>query len=603
LGLSGQPTNQEIEHALIQYKERAELLRPGYTRLSLPFKGLSSEMVDYVLKALVWVSQNGWALLCQYRCNHRTGEWRHFNRQGKPLGKEERKWLSHYSVFGNSNNSKEPSAPSSDAPDLSTMLQHTLENADSILQHAKSDHKTIAEALKMVDADLVLGQDDDAKLEELRWYVYPKECATILAEGQTIFDGMPSEAVLGAIHPNSQLKSSIVSDAPTNEMIVDDEGSDSSNDKKRKLHSTPDTVDVAPVIPEEAMRVTSTSILFFRDGEHTGEATFGEIEAGVDDGELSEHCQIFDQQAAEWVSFEKLSLDVKKAKSEDVKMETERSVPVETCVTETKPEKKAYRDSSTWGQANVVDAAKMAKSSGQSMPMDVDNNSAPQQQRSVKKNKKFRHIQPPAKIMRLATQAIIQWEMIKEGDRLLLGLSGGKDSLSLLHCLMEFQRKLPIKFEIQVCTIDPLTPSFDPSPMIPYVESLGLKYHYIRDNIVDRANKSGKDGKVVKSLCAFCARMKRGNLYTCARENKCNKLVLAQHLDDCAESFMMSVMHNGFLRTMKAHYEIDAGDLSVIRPLIYCRESLMTDFAKNVKLPVINENCPACFEEPKERAR
>jgi tRNA(Ile)-lysidine synthase TilS/MesJ len=97
--------------------------------------------------------------------------------------------------------------------------------------------------------------------------------------------------------------------------------------------------------------------------------------------------------------------------------------------------------------------------------------------------------------------------------------------------------------------------------------------------------------------------MKRGNLYACARRNNCNKLVLAQHLDDCAESFMMSVMHNGFLRTMKANYQINAGGISVIRPLVYCRESLMTEFARSANLPVINENCPACFEEPKERAR
>ena len=97
--------------------------------------------------------------------------------------------------------------------------------------------------------------------------------------------------------------------------------------------------------------------------------------------------------------------------------------------------------------------------------------------------------------------------------------------------------------------------------------------------------------------------MKRGNLYNCARKNNCNKLVLAQHLDDCAESFFMSVMNNGFIRTMKANYQINAGDISVIRPLVYCRESLMTEFAKSANLPVINENCPACFEEPKERAR
>jgi tRNA(Ile)-lysidine synthase TilS/MesJ len=162
---------------------------------------------------------------------------------------------------------------------------------------------------------------------------------------------------------------------------------------------------------------------------------------------------------------------------------------------------------------------------------------------------------------------------------------------------------MPINFELEVCTVDPMTTSFDPSPLIPYVASLGLKYHYLKEEIVDRANEAGANGKVVTSLCAYCARMKRGLLYTCARKNKCNKLVLAQHLDDCAESVMMSMMHNGLLRTMKANYPIDAGDLSVIRPLVYCRESLMTDFAKKSNLPVINENCPACFEEPKERAR
>ena len=111
-----------------------------------------------------------------------------------------------------------------------------------------------------------------------------------------------------------------------------------------------------------------------------------------------------------------------------------------------------------------------------------------------------------------------------------------------------------------------------------------LQYHFLTTTrlsfvaVVERANTSGKEGSTVSSLCAFCARMKRGNLYTCARKNNCNKLVLAQHLDDCAESFLMSVMHNGFIRTMKANYQINAGDVSVIRPLVYCRENLMTEF-------------------------
>jgi len=254
--------------------------------------------------------------------------------------------------------------------------------------------------------------------------------------------------------------------------------------------------------------------------------------------------------------------------------------------------KKPKRDISAWGKGQV-----------QPLTTKVESLEGDEKEKAASRRKKSKHVKPPAKLMRLCTQAMIQWDMLEDGDRLLLGLSGGKDSLSLLHVLLEFQKKLPVRFEIEVCTIDPMTPSFDPSPLIPYVESLGLKYHYIRDDIVERAASAGKDGKLVSSLCAFCARMKRGNLYSCARRNNCNKLVLAQHLDDLAESFMMSVMHNGFLRTMKANYKINAGDLSVIRPLAYCRESLMTEFAKSANLPIINENCPACFEEPKERAR
>ena len=99
---------------------------------------------------------------------------------------------------------------------------------------------------------------------------------------------------------------------------------------------------------------------------------------------------------------------------------------------------------------------------------------------------------PPKKLLKVISQAILQWGMIRPNDRLLLGLSGGKDSLSLLHCLLAIQKKAPVKFTIACCTIDPMTPSFDPSPLIPYVESLGVEYHYIRSNIIEKANTSGK---------------------------------------------------------------------------------------------------------------
>lgn len=208
-------------------------------------------------------------------------------------------------------------------------------------------------------------------------------------------------------------------------------------------------------------------------------------------------------------------------------------------------------------------------------------------------------VQPPKKLMRSVGQCMQDWGMIQDGDRLLLGLSGGKDSLSLLHVLLALQKRAPVKFTLACCTIDPQTASFDPSPLIPYVKALGVEYHYVSQPIIDMASSKLQGD----SLCAFCARFKRGLLYSCCREHKYNKLVLAQHLDDLGESFLMSVLHNGQLRTMKAKYEIEAGDIEVIRPLAYLRETATRDFAKAATLPVINENCPACFEEPKERAR
>ncbi|CAI5715820.1 unnamed protein product [Peronospora destructor] len=206
---------------------------------------------------------------------------------------------------------------------------------------------------------------------------------------------------------------------------------------------------------------------------------------------------------------------------------------------------------------------------------------------------------PPKKLLRWVGQAMMQWDMIQEGDRLLLGVSGGKDSLSLLHVLLRFQKRAPVRFELACATVDPQTPSFDPSSLKEYMRALDVPYYYLSENIIERATCEMNGD----SLCSYCSRMKRGILYTCCRKNGFNKLVLAQHLDDLAESFFMSAMHNGQLRTMKAKYWNDQRDVEVLRPLAYVREIELKKFAYDSRLPVINENCPACFEEPKERRR
>ncbi len=204
---------------------------------------------------------------------------------------------------------------------------------------------------------------------------------------------------------------------------------------------------------------------------------------------------------------------------------------------------------------------------------------------------------PPRTLLSATGRAIGDFSMIRDGDRVLLGLSGGKDSLSLLQVLLHLQKKAPIRFELAACTVDPQSPDFDPSPLKAYLAELGVPYFYESQPIVEQA-KTSMQGD---SFCAFCSRMRRGILYRTARENNYNVLALAQHLDDAAETFLMSTFFGGKLRTMKAHYLNDAGDIRIIRPFIYVRERQTAAFAKSAGLPVIAENCPSCFAVPTER--
>jgi tRNA 2-thiocytidine biosynthesis protein TtcA len=188
--------------------------------------------------------------------------------------------------------------------------------------------------------------------------------------------------------------------------------------------------------------------------------------------------------------------------------------------------------------------------------------------------------------------------MIHEGDRLMLGLSGGKDSLSLLHILLHLQRHAPIHFEIAAITVDPQMETFKPAVLREYMASLGVTWFMVEQPIMAQAENHMKGD----SYCSWCARMTRGVMYTTLRREGYNVLALAQHLDDLAESFLMSAFHEGRLNTMKAHYTIAAEDLRVIRPLVYARERQLADFAVEADLPVVAENCPACYTKPTQRA-
>ncbi|EDQ86340.1 uncharacterized protein MONBRDRAFT_33813 [Monosiga brevicollis MX1] len=211
---------------------------------------------------------------------------------------------------------------------------------------------------------------------------------------------------------------------------------------------------------------------------------------------------------------------------------------------------------------------------------------------------------PPKTIMKPVLKAIRDFDMLRDGDRVLVCVSGGKDSLSLVHVMKQLQYKLRgdgINIQLGAATVDPGTEAFDPSPLQAYFQQLGMPYFYEEQCIMDDAMNIEN----LASICSFCARMKRGRLYACARREGYNVLMFGQHLDDMAESLMMSLFHNGYLRTMKAHYVVAEGDLRMARPFVYVREKDLRMFAEHpaVRLPVISENCPACFAEPTERHR
>ena len=211
-------------------------------------------------------------------------------------------------------------------------------------------------------------------------------------------------------------------------------------------------------------------------------------------------------------------------------------------------------------------------------------------------------IEIPGALRQLSGRAISDYDMIRGGDRVLIGLSGGKDSLTLLHVLLQKKRVAPVDFEIGAVTVDPGFPGFDPSPLNGYLQGLGIPYFRVAQPIAEEA-RFRMEGD---TLCAYCSRMKRGILYTTARKEGYPVLALGHHLDDAAESLLMSLFYNGSLHTMRARYMNEDGDVRIIRPLIYVREHQTRDFSRAANLPVVTSTCLGCsphFRIPAQRTR
>ena len=201
------------------------------------------------------------------------------------------------------------------------------------------------------------------------------------------------------------------------------------------------------------------------------------------------------------------------------------------------------------------------------------------------------------KITKLVGQINAKYGLIKEGDNVLVGFSGGKDSLTLLHTLKRMQRHAPFKFDFKAVTI-----TYGMGENVQFL-SEHCKEHDIDHEIVDTNIFDISVEKVRKnsSLCSLISRMRRGYLYTHALDNGFNKLALGHHLDDSMESFFMNFFYNGAMRAMPPIYRAENG-LMVIRPLIMCRERQLRAFALENEINVIgDEGCPGMRLDEKQR--
>ncbi|MFV1872876.1 MAG: tRNA 2-thiocytidine(32) synthetase TtcA [Oleiphilus sp.] len=181
-------------------------------------------------------------------------------------------------------------------------------------------------------------------------------------------------------------------------------------------------------------------------------------------------------------------------------------------------------------------------------------------------------------------KAIADFNMIEDGDRVMVCLSGGKDSFTMLQILMSLQKSAPIQFDLVAVNMDQKQPGFPEHILPEYLETLGIEYY-----IIDRDTYSIVKSKIPegKTTCGLCSRLRRGTLYAFAEDIKANKIALGHHKDDMVETLFLNMFHGGRLSAMPPKLLSDDKRNVVIRPLAYCREKDIARFAHIVQYPII----------------
>ncbi len=185
-------------------------------------------------------------------------------------------------------------------------------------------------------------------------------------------------------------------------------------------------------------------------------------------------------------------------------------------------------------------------------------------------------------------RCVDDYGMIAPGDRIAVGISGGKDSLVLLASLAYLRRYYPAPFELEGITIDTGFPGMDFSGVEKLCAELGVRYTLIPTDIREIVF----DARQEENPCSLCSKMRRGALNTAMKEHGCNKLALGHHFDDAVETFMMSLVFEGRLSNFKPVTYMSRADVTQIRPLLYIGEQRSANLARQLELPVVKSTCP-----------
>ncbi len=192
-------------------------------------------------------------------------------------------------------------------------------------------------------------------------------------------------------------------------------------------------------------------------------------------------------------------------------------------------------------------------------------------------------------VLSYVRKAVDDYQMIDEGDKIAVGISGGKDSLTLLYALHSLQRFYPKHFEIQAVTVDLGFDNLNLEKIKALCSDLGVMYNIVKTDISQIIFEERKE----TNPCSLCAKMRKGALNQAVRENGCNKVAYAHHKDDVVETMLMSLIYEGRFHTFAPVTYLDRTQLSVIRPLMYMNEADIVGFVNKFNVPVVKSPCPA----------